>query len=243
VPRESLQARRARVQEILRRLKDAYPDSQISLAYQTEFQLLVSVILSAQCTDARVNLVTKELFKKYRTVDDFANADPKTFQREIFSTGFYRNKTKSVLGAARAIRDRFGGQVPRTLEELDSVPGVARKTANVVLWNAFRTSEGIAVDTHVTRLAHLLRLSRKKDPVKIEQDLMRVVPQDQWGQVTHYLIDHGRAVCVARRPRCEACVLNDLCPSALRPVTQGLVAPADATARSSPLAPLRGRQP
>jgi endonuclease III len=189
---------------------------------------LVAVILSAQCTDARVNIVTKELFRKYRTVDDFARADPKTFEREIYSTGFYRNKTKNVLGAAKAVRDRHGGRVPRTMDELLEIPGVARKTANVVLHNAFGQSAGIAVDTHVTRLANLLRLTRQKDPRRIEADLVRLVPKENWGDVTHYLIDHGRAVCVARRPRCEMCVLNDLCPSAQRPQDHNLMRPVAA---------------
>jgi endonuclease III len=218
VPREPLDAKRRRTAEILRRLSRAYPDSTISLEYGNNMQLLVAVMLSAQCTDAMVNKVTKALFQKYKTADDFANADRKTFEREIRSTGFYRNKTKAVIAAAKTVRDRFGGNVPSTMEELDSIPGVARKTANVVLHNAFGRAEGIAVDTHVTRIGSLLRLTRQKDPVKIEKDLQKLVPQDQWGQVTHLLIDHGRAVCIARRPRCEVCVVNDLCPSARRPL-------------------------
>lgn len=217
MPRESLEARRRRAEGILRRLATEYPDSTISLDYQSNMQLLVAVMLSAQCTDAMVNQVTKTLFRKYRTVDDFANADPRTFEREIHSTGFYRNKTKAVIAAAKAVRDRFGGNVPSTMEELDSIPGVARKTANVVLHNAFGKAEGIAVDTHVTRIANLLRWTRHSDPVKIENDLQKIVPPEAWGHVTHLLIDHGRAVCIARRPRCEICVINGLCPSAQRP--------------------------
>jgi endonuclease III len=217
VPREPLDAKRARAAEILDRLERAYPSSTISLRYGNDFQLLVAVILSAQCTDAMVNKVTRRLFKKYRTVDDFAQADRATLEREIHSTGFYRNKAKAVIEAAKTVRDRFGGTVPSTMEDLDSIPGVARKTANVVLHTAFGKAEGIAVDTHVTRIANLLRLTHHEDPVKIEADLGKLVPREKWGRVTHLIIDHGRAVCIARRPRCEACVLNDLCPSALRP--------------------------
>lgn len=217
MPRESLEARRQRAGEIVRRLRNEYPESTISLRYRNEIQLLVAVMLSAQCTDAMVNKVTKTLFRKYRTVDDFADADRATFEQEIRPTGFFRNKTKAILAAARTIRERFGGHLPATMEELDSIPGVARKTANVVLHNAFRRAEGIAVDTHVTRIANLLRLTRQQAPVKIERDLMHLVPAEEWGHFTHLVIDHGRAVCIARRPRCEACVLNDLCPSALRP--------------------------
>lgn len=217
MPSETRVAQRARTEEIVRRLQQAYPESEISLEYENDIQLLVAVILSAQCTDAMVNRVTRTLFRKCRTVDDFADADPRALQREIKPTGFYRNKARAIIGAARTVRDRFGGRVPSTMEELDSIPGVARKTANVVLWNAFGRAEGIAVDTHVTRIANLLRLTRNRNPEKIERDLMRLVPRQEWGRFTHLLIDHGRAVCIARRPRCERCVLNDQCPSALRP--------------------------
>lgn len=201
----------------MRRLLQEYPDTSISLEYSNHMQLLVAVMLSAQCTDAMVNKVTRTLFQKYKTADDFARADPKVFEKEIHSTGFYRNKTKNVIAAGKAIRDRFGGNVPDTMEELDSIPGVARKTANVVLHTAFGKAEGIAVDTHVTRIANLLRLTRNKDPVRIEADLQRLLPPSQWDTVTSVLIDHGRAVCIARRPQCERCVINDLCPSARRP--------------------------
>ena len=217
MPREPIEAKKRRAEEILRRLGREYPDSTISLQYGNHMQLLVAVMLSAQCTDMMVNKVTRTLFKKYRSADDFARADRKTLEQEIRSTGFYRNKAKAVIAAAKAVRDRFGGKVPSTMEELDSIPGVARKTANVVLHTAFGKAEGIAVDTHVTRIANLLRLTSRADPVKIEKDLERLIPKDQWGHVTHLLIDHGRAVCIARRPRCEACVVNDLCPSARRP--------------------------
>ncbi len=222
MPREPLDVKKRRAAEILGRLHRAYPDTTISLEYGTNMQLLVAVMLSAQCTDAMVNKVTKSLFQKYKTADDFARANPKTLEREIHSTGFYRNKTKNVIAAAKVVRDRFGGEVPSTMEELDSIPGVARKTANVVLHEAFAKAEGIAVDTHVTRISNLLRLTRNHDAVKIEQDLQRLIPQEQWGLVTSVLIDHGRAICIARRPLCEVCVVNDLCPSARRSVEASL---------------------
>lgn len=215
--KESRAAKQARAAEIVRRLHAEYPGSRISLEFETPMQLLVAVILSAQCTDARVNVVTRKLFQTYRTAEDFAAADRATLEREIHSTGFFRSKTRHIRGAARAIRDRFGGRLPGTMEELTELPGVGRKTANVILWNAFRKNEGIAVDTHVTRVAGLLRLTQHKDAIRIERDLVKVIPQTEWGELTHVVIDHGRAVCIARRPRCERCVLNDLCPSALRP--------------------------
>lgn len=218
MPREPLDTKKRRAAEILTRLHRAYPDTTISLEYGTHMQLLVAVMLSAQCTDAMVNKVTKSLFQKYKTAADFARADPKTFEREIHRTGFYRNKTKNVIAAAKVVRDRFGGEVPSTMKELDSIPGVARKTANVVLHEAFGKAEGIAVDTHVTRISNLLRLTRNHDPVRIEQDLQRLIPQEQWDLVTSVLIDHGRAICIARRPQCEKCIINDLCPSARRPL-------------------------
>lgn len=225
MPREPLPAKRARTAAILKRLKAAYAGSRISLRYGNEIQLLVAVMLSAQCTDAMVNKVTRRLFRKYRTVDDFADADRATFEQEIRSTGFYRNKAKAVIAAARHLRLHHAGRLPRTMAELDHIPGVARKTANVVLWNAFGLLEGIAVDTHVTRIANLLRLTRQQDPVKIEKDLTRLVPQAEWGRFTHVIIDHGRAVCIANRPRCPDCALNDLCPSARAPRATSPVRP------------------
>ena len=222
MPREPPDAKKRRTADILSRLERTYPDTSISLEYGNHMQLLVAVMLSAQCTDAMVNKVTKSLFRTYKTADDFANADRKTLEREIHSTGFYRNKAKNVIAAAKAVRDRFGGTVPSTMDELDSIPGVARKTANVVLHEAFGKAEGIAVDTHVTRIANLLRLTRQKDPVKIEHDLQQLIPQDKWDVVTSVFIDHGRAVCIARRPQCERCVINDLCPSARRPFDPAL---------------------
>jgi endonuclease-3 len=174
----------------------------------------VATILSAQCTDARVNIVTGDLFRKYRSATDYAAADPTVFEQEIRSTGFFRNKTKSVIGMAQELVERFGGRVPDTMEALTSLPGVGRKTANVVLGNAFHRDEGIVVDTHVARIAKLLRLTRQTEPDKIEQDLMRVVPRRRWTLFPHLLIHHGRAICVARKPRCEVCPVADLCPSA-----------------------------
>ncbi|MES0278124.1 MAG: endonuclease III, partial [Dehalococcoidales bacterium] len=176
--------------------------------------LLVATILSAQATDVGVNKVTPGLFRKYRTTADYANADREQFEQEIRSTGFYRNKAKNIINAARILLDNFGGQVPRTMTELVTLPGVARKTANIVLYNAYGVIDGIAVDTHVGRLAQRLGLSAYKDPVKIERDLMKQVPRRKWGRFSYLLIDHGRAVCMARKPKCDICLLNDICPSA-----------------------------
>jgi len=174
----------------------------------------LATILSAQCTDARVNIVTKELFRTYRTAGDYAAANPAVFEQKIRSTGFFRNKTKSVIGMAQGLVERFDDRVPDTMEKLTSLPGVGRKTANVVLGNAFGKDEGIVVDTHVARIAKLLAFTRKTDPVKIEQDLMKIVPKRRWTLFPHLLIHHGRAICVARKPRCEICPVADLCPSA-----------------------------
>ena len=202
-----------RIGEIIRRLKAEYPDAKCALDHEDPLQLLVATILSAQGTDVRVNMVTKELFKKYRTARDYANAKPEEFEQEIRSTGFFRNKTKSVLGMANALMDRHGGKVPDTMEELTPLPGVGRKTANVVLGNAFGKNEGVVVDTHVTRLSGLLGLTKHTDPVKIEQDLMKLVPREEWTLFSHLLILHGRAVCIANRPKHEECVVCDLCPA------------------------------
>lgn len=215
--RETREAKRRRTEEILERLRRTYPEAEISLEYENDIQLLVAVILSAQCTDAMVNKVTRTLFRKYRTVEDFARADPRAFEREIRPTGFFRAKTRNVLAMAKAVRDRHGGRVPETMEELVELPGVGRKTANVVLWSAFGKADGIAVDTHVARISFLLRLTRHIDPAKIEQDLLRIVPEGARGEFTHLFIDHGRATCIANRPRCERCPVSTLCPSARRP--------------------------
>jgi endonuclease-3 len=196
-------------------LKKAYPDARCALDHRNAFELLCATILSAQCTDVRVNLVTPALFARYRTPFDLAKAEPSEVQEIIKSTGFFRNKTKSLIGMAQALVADHAGEVPRTMEQLRMLPGVGRKTANVILGNAFEINEGVTVDTHVTRLSRLLGLSPEEDPVKIEQDLMRLFPQEDWGLLSHLLIFHGRQVCIARRPRCGDCVLAQVCPSSL----------------------------
>ncbi len=203
-----------RIEPIIARLWRHYPDARCALDHSNPLELLVATILSAQCTDERVNQVTKSLFRKYRTALDYANADPERFEQEIRSTGFFRNKTRSILAMARALVERHGGQVPQTMEELVRLPGVGRKTANVVLGTAFGKNEGIVVDTHVQRVARRLGLTSQKDPVKVEQDLMRLVPRRHWTQFSHTLIHHGRQICQARKPKCEICPVNQLCPSA-----------------------------
>ena len=204
---------KARARKIIARLKREYPDATCALQHRSALELVVATILSAQCTDARVNMVTPHLFTKYRSAVDYAAADPRVLEKEIQSTGFFRNKTKSIIGMAQALVERHGGEVPQTMEELTALPGVGRKTANVILGTWFRKNEGVVVDTHVHRLSRLLGLTRQDDPVKIEQELMQIVPRDDWTWFSHTLIQHGRAVCIARRPRCADCVLNRLCPS------------------------------
>ncbi len=218
MPVESLAKRKERTAKIIGALKKSYPDARIALNFSTPLELLVATILSAQCTDKRVNMVTESLFRKYRTAADYAAADPDVFEEEILSTGFYRNKTKSVLGAAARIAVDFGGEVPDSMESLLTLPGVARKTANVVLGGAFGKNEGIVVDTHVTRVAQRLKLTTHKDNAgdKIEKDLMALVPRKEWTDFGNMLIGHGRLVCMARRPDCAACVVNKLCPSAFK---------------------------
>jgi endonuclease III len=213
VRRETPAARRARTRRIIARLKQAYPHATCALHHVSALELLVATILSAQSTDARVNMVTPALFAKYRTARDFAAADPAVLEGEIHSTGFFRNKTKAIIGMAQALVERHGGEVPDTMEQLVALPGVGRKTANVVLGTWFGKNEGIVVDTHVQRLSTLLGLTRATDPVKIERDLMALVPRDEWTWWSHTLIQHGRQVCIARRPKCEICVVNRLCPS------------------------------
>ena len=200
-----------RVAAILAGLGTAYPEATCELKHQSPFQLVISTILSAQCTDVRVNMVTETLYKKYTKPEDFAYANPAELEAEIRPTGFFRNKTKSIIGASKAIVEKFGGQVPRTMEEILTLPGVARKTANVVLGTAYGISSGVVVDTHVMRLSQRLDLTRNKDPKKIEEDLMAILPQDKWIQFSHQLIWHGRRVCVARKPRCAECNLEKLC--------------------------------
>ncbi len=204
-----------RAAELIRRLHIAYPDARCSLDYADAFQLLVATILSAQCTDERVNMVTPALFARYPTPVAMAQASIDDIEALIKSTGFYHNKAKSVLGAARKVVDEFGGTVPRTMVELLTVPGAARKTANVVLSNAYDVVEGIAVDTHVSRLAGRLGLSAEATPEKIEQNLMQVLSREEWRFANHALIAHGRAICQARKPNCAACMLVDICPTGL----------------------------
>jgi endonuclease-3 len=201
--------------EILSLLKEAYPDARCALNYRNAFELLCATILSAQCTDVRVNMVTPTLFARYPTAFELARAEPSDVEEIIKSTGFFRNKTRSLIGMAQALVADYGGEVPHTMEELRQLPGVGRKTANVVLGNAFSINEGVTVDTHVARLSGLLGLSRQDDPARIEEDLMRLFSQEDWGLLSHLLILHGRQVCIARRPRCGDCVLAQLCPSSL----------------------------
>ncbi|WP_207890496.1 endonuclease III [Rubrobacter taiwanensis] len=205
----------ARTQEIISRLKREYPEAKTELNWSSPLELLVATILSAQCTDVRVNRVTETLFRKYRSAEDYAQASPGELEEDIRPTGFYRNKAKAIRGMAQAILTEHGGEVPRSMEELVALPGVGRKTANVVLGNAFGVDEGIVVDTHVRRVAQRLGLTGHSDPEKIERDLMQSVPREEWTVFSHLLIFHGRRVCKARRPLCEDCVLNDICPSSL----------------------------
>ncbi len=217
--RPGIKNARRRVRPIITRLKRRYPDAWCALDHRNPLELLVATILSAQCTDARVNLVTKDLFAKYRTAQDYAQAKPEVFEQEIKSTGFFRNKTKSILGMAQALVGRHGGYVPKTMDQLIQLPGVGRKTANVVLGTGFGINAGVVVDTHVTRIANRLKLTTHQDSVKIEQDLMAIVPRAEWTKFSHLLIHHGRQTCVARKPKCEICPVNQLCPFAsLRPV-------------------------
>jgi endonuclease-3 len=199
------------VVEILRRLDQMYPGATCALTHRDPWELLVATILSAQCTDKRVNLVTPGLFAKYPTPADFAAVRPEALAQDIRSTGFFNNKAKSIVGAARRVVSAFGGQVPKTMEELLTIPGAARKTANVVLGTAYGIAAGVVVDTHVSRIAQRLDLTKNADPVKMERDLMKIIPQDHWISFAHQIILHGRAVCVARNPKCAECGLNDLC--------------------------------
>lgn len=211
---DSLNKRRERAAAIAPQLAEAYPGLEISLDWETPLELVVATILSAQCTDERVNQVTPSLFERYRTARDYAEADREELEELIRSTGFFRNKAKNIQGMGRTVADDFGGVVPDTMEDLLTLPGVARKTANVVLTNGFGKVEGIVVDTHVKRVAGRLGLTGETSPVKIEQDLMKVLPEEQWHPFPWRLILHGRAICDARSPRCGDCMLSDLCPSA-----------------------------
>ena len=203
-----------RVAEILKRLDERYPNVRCALHHKSAWELLVATILSAQCTDARVNMVTPILFRKYPTPQHFAALQPEELEPDIRSTGFFRNKSKSIVGAARKIVNDFGGEVPRTMEELLTVPGVARKTANVVLGSWFGLADGVVVDTHVQRISRRLELTRNVEPVKIEQDLMKVIPQTKWIDFSHQIIHHGRAICIARKPKCAECNMETLCHAA-----------------------------
>jgi len=203
-----------RVSEILKRLDQLYPDVTCALIHRSAWELLVATILSAQSTDANVNRVTPELFRKYPAVQDFAALQPEQLEPDVRSTGFFRNKSKSVVGAARKIVSDFGGEVPNEMDELLTLPGVARKTANVVLGTWFKKAVGIVVDTHVTRLSRRLELTKNSDPAKIEQDLMKIIPQEKWILFAHQLIWHGRKLCMARSPKCAECLLENICHAA-----------------------------
>ena len=204
---------KSRLREIIRKLKRAYPDAKCSLNHSNAFELLIATILSAQCTDDRVNIVTADLFRKYRKPEDYLKVSPRELEKDIRTTGFFRNKTKSIQGTSKLLTEQYGGRVPQTMDELLELPGVARKTANVVLGNAFAIKSGVVVDTHVTRLSHRLGLTQQKHPEKIEQDLVEIVPRKDWIMFSHLLIAHGRRTCKARNPLCADCVVEKLCPS------------------------------
>ena len=203
-----------RIQKIIALLEQQYPKAKTALTYTTPLEMLIATMLSAQTTDVRVNLVTQSLFKKYHTAQDYANANLKELETDIHSTGFYHNKAKNLKASCQILVEKFGGQVPKTMTELLELPGVARKTANVVLYNSYGITAGIAVDTHVMRLSKRLGLTEQKDQDKIEKDLMALTPKEKWMKLTDLLIFHGRQVCMAKNPRCDICVLNKICPSA-----------------------------
>jgi len=204
------------IKEIIKILKKEYPEAKIALRFKNTWQLLVATILSAQCTDVRVNQVTPVLFEKYKTVSSFSKANLEELEKDIYSTGFYKSKAKSIVGSAKKILNEFNGKVPSTMEELTSFPGVGRKTANVILSSGFGIVVGVVVDTHVKRLSRLLGLTINSDPERIEQDLMRLIPVRDWGIFSHFLILHGRKICNARKPLCDDCKINKLCPSAFK---------------------------
>ena len=211
--RESTEELKKRTRDIIRRLKRAYPDAKTSLNHSNPFELLIATILSAQSTDDRVNIVTADLFRKYKKPEDYLKVSAHELEKDIHSTGFFRNKTKAIQGTAKLLIEQFGGEVPHTMDELLELPGVARKTANVVLGNAFGIKAGVVVDTHVTRLSHRLALSEEKTAEKIEQDLIPIVPKKDWVIFPHLMIYHGRKICKARNPLCEECAIEKLCPS------------------------------
>lgn len=212
---KSKKSQRIRMNEILEILKIEHQDARIALNYSNPLELLIATILSAQCTDARVNLVTQDLFFKYRVLEDYITIPVEQLEQDIFSTGFYKNKAKNIKGAVKKIKDKFGGNVPDNMDDLLQLDGVGRKTANVVLGHCFGKN-GIVVDTHVTRLSNRLGFVKTKDPVKIEFELMELIPEDDWVMFTHYMIQHGRKICIARKPLCGLCVINELCPSAFK---------------------------
>jgi endonuclease-3 len=222
---------RSRAKEVVKRLEKKYPTAKTALDFTNAFELLIATILSAQSTDVRVNIVTKSLFRKYPNPQAFANASQVAMETDVKQTGFFRNKAKAVINCAKAIVEKHGGEVPRTIDELIALPGVGRKTANVVLSNAFETPVGVVVDTHVARVSARLGLTANADPEKIEQDLMALVPRPKWTGYAHRIIYHGRETCIARKPLCEECVLNDLCPSA--DLTADRPSPAASRARSA----------
>jgi endonuclease-3 len=202
-----------KTREIIRRLKKEYPEPKTALNFKSPFELLVATILSAQTTDTLVNKVTENLFKKYKSVKDYADASPETLRKDLSSINFYKTKAKNIQGSAKIVVESFNSKVPKTMDELISLPGVARKTANIILSNAYGINEGVAVDTHVKRLAYRLGLTKNEDPVKVEKDLMIVTPEEEWGTLSHLLIFHGRKICQAKKPRHQECVLYDICPS------------------------------
>jgi len=210
----SMKPAKARVKQIINVLRKAYPFSRTTLGHKSSFELLIATILSAQCTDERVNKITPLLFKKYKGPSGFARAKQKILKKEIYSIGFYRNKSKNIINTSKMIMNKFNGQPPDSMSELLTLPGVARKTANIVLSNSFKIAEGIAVDTHVKRLSARLGLSRQKNPDKIEKDLMKIIPRNHWLDFNHLLVDHGRKICTARKPLCPQCPIKQLCPSA-----------------------------
>jgi len=213
--------RTERAKQLVEAFPGTYPDAHCELDFKTPLQLLIATILSAQCTDKRVNMVTPALFARYRTAADYARAKPAELEKAIQTTGFFRNKTKSIRAATAAIEKKHGGEVPQTMAELHALPGVGRKTANVVLGNAFHKNEGIVVDTHVARLSHRLGLTTQQNPEKIERDLMKLIPQKQWTNWSHWLIWHGRRRCFARKPDCENCEVFRLCPSGKKFIRTG----------------------
>lgn len=202
----------ANIKQIIARLKKAYPDAHCALNHTTPFELLIATILSAQCTDARVNIVTAELFRKYRGPADYLKVTQRELEKDIHSTGFFRNKAKNIQAACKRITEEYSGEVPQTMDDLLTLGGVARKTANVVMGNAFGIASGVVVDTHVSRISQLLGLTKNKTPEKIERDLQELIPKKDWVMFPHWMIHHGRAVCIARRPKCSECVLNNICP-------------------------------